>query len=44
MTEAPIHTNQSIDLQSKSMDWFLYAKDLRHERVKGTVMQVCPDK
>ena len=24
---------QSIDLQSKSMDWFLYNGDLRHERV-----------
>ena len=28
------YRNQSIDLQSKSMDWFLYDKDLRHERVK----------
>ena len=27
--------NQSINLQSKSMDWFLYDKDVRHERVKG---------
>ena len=26
--------NQSIDLQIKSMDWFLYDKGLRHERVK----------
>ena len=25
--------NQSIDLQSKSMDWFLYDNGLRHERV-----------
>ena len=25
--------NQSIDLQSKSMDWFLYVNGLRHERV-----------
>ena len=24
---------QSTDLQSKSMDWFLYDRDLRHERV-----------
>ena len=24
MTEAVIYRNQSIDLQSKSMDWFLY--------------------
>ena len=27
------YRNQSIDLHSKSMDWFLYDKDLRHERV-----------
>ena len=26
--------NQSIDLQSKSMDWFPYDRDLRQERVK----------
>ena len=25
--------NQSIDLQSKSIDWFLYDKNFRHERV-----------
>ena len=29
------YRNQSIDLQSKSMDWFLYDKGLRHERVNG---------
>ena len=28
------YRNQSIDLLCKSMDWFLYDKDLRHERVK----------
>ena len=28
------YRNQSIDLQSKSMDWFLHDNDLRHERVK----------
>ena len=28
------YRNQSIDLQSKSMDWFLYNIGLRHERVK----------
>ena len=28
------YRNQSIDLQSKSMDWFLYDRYLRHERVK----------
>ena len=26
--------NQSTDLQSKSMEWFLYDTDLRHKRVK----------
>ena len=29
------YRNQSIDLLRKSMDWFLYDNDLRHERVKG---------
>ena len=28
------HKNQSIDLLSKSMDWFLYDNGPRHERVK----------
>ena len=28
------YRNQSIDLQSKSMDWFLYDRDLRQERVR----------
>ena len=28
------YTNQSIDLRSKLMDWFLYDNGLRHERVK----------
>ena len=28
------YRNQSIDLQSRSMDWFLYDRELRHERVK----------
>ena len=27
------YRNQSIDLKTKSMDWFLYDKVLRHERV-----------
>ena len=31
------YRNQSIDLQSKSVDWFLYDRDLRHERVKAKV-------
>ena len=29
------YRNQSIDLQSKSIDWFLYDKDLRLERVSS---------
>ena len=29
-----LHRNQSTDLQSKSMDWFLYDIGLRHERLK----------
>ena len=28
------YRNQSIDLLRKSMDWFLYDNNLRHERVK----------
>ena len=28
------YRNQSIDLLRKSMDWFLYDNDLRHERVE----------
>ena len=33
MTKVPSYRNQFIDLQSKSMNWFLYNRDLRHERV-----------
>ena len=29
------YTNQSINLQSISMDWFLHDNDLRHEWVKN---------
>ena len=32
------YRNQSIDLQSKSMDWVLYDRDLRHERVNKPLM------
>ena len=28
------YKNQSIDLHSKSMDWFLYDRDLGREKVK----------
>ena len=31
------YRNQSIDLPSKSVDWFLYDKGLRHERVKAFI-------
>ena len=29
------HRNQSIDLQSELMNWFLYDNGLRHERVNS---------
>ena len=32
------YRNQSIDLRSKSIDWFLYDKGLRHESVKTWVV------
>ena len=42
MAEVPIiYRNQPIDLQSKSMGWFLYDRDLRHERVNGGERLVC---
>ena len=34
MTDVPSYRNQSIGLLCKSMDWFLYDRDFRHERVK----------
>ena len=33
MTESLPYRNQSIDLFYKPMDWFLYDRDLRHERL-----------
>ena len=33
----PSYRNQSNELQSKSIDYFLYDRDLRHVRVKQTV-------
>ena len=33
-----LYRNQSIDLQIKSMDWFLCDRDLRHERVNRMAM------
>ena len=29
----PSYQNQSTDVLCKSMDWFLYDRELRHERV-----------
>ena len=34
MTESLSSSNQSIDMHSRLMDWFLYDRDLRHKRVK----------
>ena len=34
MNRSLAYRNQSIDLQSKSVNWFLYDRDLCHERVK----------
>ena len=37
---SPSYKNQSTDLQSKSMDWFLYDRELSRERVKIAYFQV----
>ena len=48
MTEVLILENQSIDLKSKSVDWFLYDRNLRHETVNDSsvhiyeVDSICP--
>ena len=36
VTEDPII--QNTILQSKSVDWYLYDRDLRHERVKALLL------
>ena len=36
------YRNQYIDLQSKSMEWFLYDNDLRQERVKDMTVETLP--
>ena len=33
-----LYRNHSIDLQNKSVDWFLYYKNLRHERVNALLL------
>ena len=35
MTDVLSYRNQSINVLCKSMDWFLYDRDLRHERVNS---------
>ena len=35
------YRNQSIDLRSKSIDWFLYDNGLRLERVKEILLVIC---
>ena len=42
MTEVPLYRIQSTDLQSKSMNWFLNGRDLRHERVMKKLMKLKP--
>ena len=37
VTESLSYRNQSIGSLCKSMDWFLYDRDLHHERVNGQV-------
>ena len=38
MTEVMLYRNQYIDLERKSMDWFLYDSDIRHERVNALLL------
>ena len=33
-----LYRNQSIDLQNKSMNWFLYDRNFRHERVNALLL------
>ena len=40
MTETLSYRNQSIDLRSKTVDWFLYDNGLRRERVKKTRLTI----
>ena len=39
MTGGLSYRNQSTDLLSKSMDWFLYDNGVRHERVKDGIVK-----
>ena len=40
MTDDPTYRNHSIDLQSKWMDWFLYDRELHHERLKAVFIGI----
>ena len=40
MTKALLNRNQFIDLLCKSIDWFLYDRKLRYERVKLYVLTI----
>ena len=40
MTEVSIIKNQSVDLHSKSMGWFIYAKGVRYERINKKLIFV----
>ena len=40
MTDILSNRKQSIDLQSKSKDWFIYDTDLRHEEVKKDTIRI----
>ena len=44
MAMVPIVQNQFIDLQRKSMYWFLYDRNHRHERVKYSLSHQMPYK
>ena len=44
MTEVLSYRNQSIDLQGKSIDWFLYDGGLRHERELNYEPKIIPIK
>ena len=40
MMKVSIIRNHSVDLRSKSMDRFLYDRDLHHERVKPKILKI----
>ena len=43
MKEDLSYRNQSINLLCKSIDWFLYDRDVRHERVNSTFTVFAPN-